>query len=76
MGCSYFPSFICMHSFTTLKTSLIKQVSVSNSESDAGGQNCSVMPDTELVARQKGLMTNCSKAVTYQRKQNYNTYSN
>ena len=51
VGCSYFRTFICMHSFTTLKTSLIKQVSVSNSESDTGGQNCSVMPDTELGAR-------------------------
>ena len=41
-GCSYLPSLIRLHSFTTSETSLMKQVSVTASESGSDGQNCSV----------------------------------
>ena len=41
----YLPSFSSMHSFMTFKTSLMKQVSVSDFELDTGRQNCSVVPD-------------------------------
>ena len=46
VGCSYFLSFICIRSFTTVKTSLMKRYCVSNSELGAGRQNCSLVPNS------------------------------
>ena len=46
VGCSYLPSFISVHTITTSKTSLVKQYCVPTSELGAGGQNCSLAPDS------------------------------
>ena len=47
---SYLPSFISMYFLTTPKTSLMKRHCVPNSDSGAGGHNCSVAPGSESGA--------------------------
>ena len=46
-----------MHNFTTFKTSLMKWVSAPISKSGAGGQDCSVAPDSESGAGRNWLIT-------------------
>ena len=54
-GLQLLHSFISMHSFMTSNTSLMKWVSAPDSESGAGGHDCSTAPNSELGTGWNGL---------------------